>query len=57
MLRNGEPMSLLGPLFTASTLTPIFSISPARETWREMTPIEPVIEVGCATITSAALAR
>jgi hypothetical protein len=57
MFRNGDPMSLLAPLLSASTLTPIFSRSPDSETCIAMTPIDPVTVVGWATIASQALAR
>ena len=50
-------MSLFVPLLSASTFTPIFSSSPASEKCIEMTPMEPVIVVGWATIASQPLAR
>jgi hypothetical protein len=53
---KGEPISLLAPLLIFCPLTPIFFISSSTLLSCMITPIEPVMVPGLATIFSQALA-
>jgi hypothetical protein len=52
--RNGEPASLREPDLMASGATPIFSSRPWALTVSMITPMLPVMLVGCTKIWSAA---